>query len=71
MTGEEMHETCRYGIFADKAFQIDPRTGAEQAFAMPLCGWKVEKCPPALKRVWGGGIWSTDDCYKCPVYEAL
>lgn len=71
MTGEEMHETCQYGVFAQAAFRIHPLTGDEEGFAMPLCGWKPEKCPPALSRCWGGQIRSTEDCSGCQVYEPL
>lgn len=71
LEGERRHETCRYGIFARKAFRIE-KSGTQTPIAMPLCGFKIpEGLPPAVYRKWGGDIELARDCALCPAHEEL
>lgn len=70
--GEERHEQCRYGVFAEQAYRVDLRTGKETPFAMPLCAWQPsEKAPPLLARVWSGAIEFERDCAVCRCFAPV
>ncbi len=70
--GEIRHEQCRFGIFADKAWRTDVKTGKDERFAMPLCGWKLPAdTPPLLKRLWSGAIDFERDCAVCPCFTPV
>lgn len=69
MTGEERHETCRFGSLTP-AFRLDDR--GQHPTVIPLCGWEVPTAaPPAVRRAWGGAVEVDRDCANCQAYSPL
>lgn len=68
MTGEEKHETCRYGRLSE-GWTISMLPNGRQKTVeglVSLCTWSLpHPAPPAAIRAWGGLVDMEKDCRVC------
>lgn len=69
--GEDKHARCRHGLLTE-AWRGDGQADGWTPAVIPICTFALpEPCPPALKRLWGGGVDLVRDCAVCLAFREV